>query len=163
MTATEHALPPMLLKIGVRTIINALRSSGLNVPSTDKRLFEFIFIDNGLEVVGVSLRMVILSFQRLTTLSLSARVIADLMKGDCRVNDREMNRMTGTDEVKILEELGIIELFLKRQSGTRETGDKDDGRFGWVTGSMRPDLSAVLRLHELSERGHDKEIQGSIG
>jgi len=66
-----------------------------------------------------------------------------------------MNRVIGTDEVKVLEEFGIVELFLKRQSGAREAGDKDDGRFGRVASSMGPDLSAVLRMHELSERGHD--------
>jgi hypothetical protein len=102
--------------------------------------------------------VVILSFERLTTLTLSARVITDLMKGDRRVNDRESNGVTETDEVKVLEEFGIIELFLKRQSGARETGDKDDRWFGGVTGSMGPDLGTVLGPHEVSERGHDKEI-----
>ena len=103
--------------------------------------------------------MIIISLERLTTLTLSARVITDLVKGKRRVNGREMNRATETDEVKILKEFGIVELFLKRQSGARETGDKDDRWFGRVTGSMGPDLSTVLGLHELSERRHDEEIQ----
>jgi len=74
-----------------------------------------------------------------------------------------MNRVTGTDEVKVLEEFGVVKLFLKRQSGARETGDKDDGRFGRVSGSMRPDLSAVLRMHELPEKWHDEGMQTLMG
>ena len=54
---------------------------GPNAPSTDKRVYEFVFVDNSLEVIGVSLGEVILGLERLTTLSLSARVITDLMKG----------------------------------------------------------------------------------
>jgi len=67
--------------------------------------------------------------------------------------------VTETDEVKVLEEFGIVELFLKRQSSARETGDKDDRWLGRVTGSMGPDLSTVLGPHKVSERGHDEEIQ----
>ena len=103
--------------------------------------------------------MVILGLERLATLSLSARVIANLMRGDRCVSDREVNLRAETYEVKVLEELGVIKLFLECQSGTRETGNKDDGRFGRVTGRMGPDLSAVIGLYELAERGHDQEIQ----
>lgn len=107
--------------------------------------------------------MIILSLERLTTLTLPARVITDLMKGDRRVNERETSCVTETDEVKVFEKFGIIELFLERESGTRETGDKNDGRFGRITGSMSPDLSTVLRPYGLSERGHDEVIQVPMG
>ena len=70
----------------------------------------------------------------------------------------ETNRVTETDEVKVLEEFWILELFLKRQSGARETGDKDDGRFGRVAGTMGPDLCAVLGLNELPERWHGEGV-----
>ena len=136
-----------------------MKSSGLNVPSADKGFCESVFIDNSLEIIGVSLREVILGLEGLTTLTLTARVITDLMKGNRRVNDQEMGRVTGTNEVEVVEEFGIVELFLKRQSGARETGDKDDGRFGRVTGSMSPDLSTVFGLHELAERGHTAGIR----
>ena len=136
-----------------------MKSSRSNAPSTDKRSCEFVFVNESLEVVGISLGVIILSLERLTALPLSARVIPDLMKGDRRINDRETNCVTRTDEVKVLEEFGIFELFLKRQSGARETGDKDDRWFGGITGRMGPDLSTVLGLHELSERGHDEDIQ----
>ena len=106
--------------------------------------------------------MIILSLERLIALTLSARVITDLMKGGRCVNDRETNHVTRTDEMKVLEEFGIVELFLKRQSGARETGDKDDRWFGGVTGSMGPDPSTILGPHELSERGHDEEIQALV-
>ena len=52
-----------------------------NVPSADERFDEFIFIDDSLEVIGVSLREIVLGFERLTTLTLPTRVIADLAKG----------------------------------------------------------------------------------
>lgn len=67
-----------------------------------------------------------------------------------------MNRVTEAYEVKVLKEFGIVELFFKCESGTRETGDEDHGRFGRVTSSMGPNAGAVLRLHELSESGHDE-------
>ena len=137
-----------------------MKSSESNVPSADKRSRESVFVNDGLEIVCISLGVIILRLEGLTTLTLSARVITDLVKGGGRyVNDRETNRVTATDEVKVLEEFGIIELFLKRQSGTRETGDKDDGWFGRVTGSMGPDLGTVLGPHELSERGHNEGIR----
>ena len=107
--------------------------------------------------------MVVLSLERLATLTLAAGVITDLIKGDRRINDRELDRVTETDEVKVLEEFGIVELFLKRQSGARKTGDKDDGWFCGVAGSMGPDLSTVLRLHELPERGHGKKSGVGVG
>jgi len=134
----------------------------INAPSTDKRFREFVFVNDSLEVVGVSLRVVILSLERLITLTLPARVITDLMKGDGCVNDRETNHVTGADEIKAFEEFGIVELFLKRQGGARETGDKDDRWLGRVTGSMGPDPSTILGPHELSERGHDEEIQALV-
>jgi hypothetical protein len=62
----------------------------------------------------------------------------------------------GTDKVEALEELGIVELFLKRKSGARETGDEDDRWLGRVARSVGPDPSAVLGLHKLSERGHEE-------
>jgi len=55
---------------------------GSNAPSTDKRFCEFVFINNGFEIIGVSLRVVILCLERLTTLTMSARVVTDLIKGD---------------------------------------------------------------------------------
>ena len=116
-----------------------MKSSESNVPSADKRSRESVFVNDGLEIVCVSLGVIIFRLEGLTTLALSARVI--------------------TDEVKVLEEFGIIELFLKRQSGTRETGDKDDGWFGRVTSSMGPDLGTVLGPYELSERGHNEGIR----
>ena len=61
----------------------------------------------------------------------------------------------GTDEIEVLEELGIVELFLKRKSGARETGDKDDSWLGRIARRVRPDPSTVLGLHKLSERGHE--------
>lgn len=70
-----------------------------------------------------------------------------------------MSRIAGTDEVKVFYEFGIIELFLKRQSGARETGDEDDSRFGRVASSVGPDFSTVLGLHELSEGWHRGGIQ----
>jgi len=146
--------------IGVRTI--AISGVETNVPPADKRFCEFVFINDSLEVIGVSLGVIILSFERLITLTLSARVITDLMKRDRCVNDRETNHVTGTDEIKALEEFGIVELFLKRQSGARETGDKDDRWSGRVTGSMGPDPSTILGPHEPSERGHDEEIQALV-
>lgn len=65
-----------------------------------------------------------------------------------------MNRIAGTDEVEVFEQFGIIKLFLERQGGTRKTGDEDDGRFFRVAGSMSPNVSTVLGLHELSEGWH---------
>ena len=53
----------------------------LNVPSADERFDEFVFIDDSLEVIGVSLGEIVLGFEWLTTLTLPARVIADLVKG----------------------------------------------------------------------------------
>ena len=70
-----------------------------------------------------------------------------------------MDRIAGTDEVQVFEQFWIIELFLKRQSGARETGDEYDGRFGRVSGSMSPNFSTVLGLHELSEGWHGEEIR----
>jgi hypothetical protein len=136
-----------------------LNSSGSNPPSADKRFCEFVLVSNGLEVVGVSLGVVILSFERLATLPLSARVIADLTGKDHLPITNKSHHITETDKVKVLEEFGIIELFLKCQSGARETGDEDDCRFGRVTSSMGPDLGTVLGLHELSEGWHDEESQ----
>ena len=98
-----------------------------NVPSTDERFDEFIFIDDSLEVIGVSLREIVLGSERLITLTLPARVIVDLVNGSLSFGQK-ISRATGTDE-----ELGIIELFLKRKSGTREPRDKDDSRLGRIT------------------------------
>lgn len=89
--------------------------------------------------------MVILRLERLAALALPAGVVTDLIKGDHRVSKTgKTNRVAATDEVKAIKELGIVELFLKCQGGTRETGDKDDGRLGGVAGSMGPDLGPVL-------------------
>ena len=108
--------------------------------------------------------MVVLGREWLSTLPLSARVITDLMRRIVGVNDQEMNRiMMVTDEVKVLEEFRVIKLFLERQSGAGETGDKNDCGFGRIAGSVGPDLSAVLRLHELPERGHDEGNQVLMG
>ena len=74
-----------------------------------------------------------------------------------------MSGVTGAYKVEVLEELGIVELFLKRKSGARETGDEDNGRFGRVACSVGPDLSAVLGPHKLSERGHEEGIQALTG
>lgn len=69
------------------------------------------------------------------------------------------NRIAGTDKVEVLEEFRVIELFLKCQSGARETGDEDDGRFGGITGGMSPNFGTVLGLYELSEGWHNEENQ----
>jgi hypothetical protein len=123
-----------------------------NTPSVDKRLREFVLIDNGLEVVGVSLGVVILSLERLVTLTLTARVITDLAKKVRLLKtEKSTNGIAGADEVEIPEELGVVKLFLKCQSGTRETGDEYDGWFGGVSSSLSPNFGAVFGLHELSE------------
>ena len=64
-----------------------MKSSGPNAPSADKGSCEFVFVNDSLEVIGVSLGVIVLGFERLTTLTLTTGVIADLMKGDRRVND----------------------------------------------------------------------------
>jgi hypothetical protein len=75
-----------------------------------------------------------------------------------------MNRIAGTDQVEIFEEFRVIELFLKREGGARETGDEDDGRFCGVAGSVSPNFSTILGLHKLSEGWHDREgIQMLLG
>jgi len=55
--------------------------SGSNAPSANKRFSEFVSISNGLEVIGVSLRVVIFGLERLTTLTMPAGVITDLRNG----------------------------------------------------------------------------------
>jgi len=65
--------------IRVRTI--AISGVEINAPPADKRSCEFVFINDSLEVIGVSLGVIILSLERLITLTLSARVITDLTKG----------------------------------------------------------------------------------
>jgi len=112
-------------------------NDGSDAPPADERLVKFVFIDNGLEVIRVSLRVIILSIERLITLTMSTRVV--------------------TDEVEVFEEFAIIELFLKCQSGTRETGDEDHGRFSRVAGSVCPNFSTVLGLYELSEGSHGED------
>ena len=67
--------------------------------------------------------------------------------------------MAVTDEVKVLEEFGILKLLLERESSAREAGNEHDGRLCGVASSMGPDLGTVLGLHELPKRGHDEEIQ----
>lgn len=83
MEGVERTLPPMLLwkKNGIRAIKHTLIVlMGPNVPSANERLRKFVLISDGLEVICVSLRVVILSFERLTTLTLTARIVTDLMR-----------------------------------------------------------------------------------
>ena len=122
-----------------------------NAPSTDERLPELVFVDNGLEIIGVSLGVIIIGLEWLTTLTLTARVVTDLMKGnDALISEKPMNRIAGTNKVEVLEEFGVIKLFLKCKGGARETRDEDNGRFGRVASSMSPNFGTVLRLDELS-------------
>ena len=51
-----------------------------NPPSTDERFRELVLVDDSFKIVCVSLRVVILSFERLTALTLSARVITNLIE-----------------------------------------------------------------------------------
>lgn len=51
-----------------------------NVPSADERSGDFIFVDDSLEVIGVSLGEIVLGLERLTTLTLPAGVVADLVR-----------------------------------------------------------------------------------
>jgi hypothetical protein len=62
----------------VRAVV--IGSPAPNVPSADERFDEFIFVDDSLEVIGVSLREIVLSVERLSALALPAGVIADLVK-----------------------------------------------------------------------------------
>ena len=64
--------------VGIRTIKDVFVEV-LYAPPADKRFGEFVLISNGLEVIRVSLRVVILGFERLTTLTLSARVVTNPM------------------------------------------------------------------------------------
>ena len=68
-----------------------------------------------------------------------------------------MRRIAGTDKVEVFEEFTVVELFLKRQSGARETGNENDGWFGRVASSVSPDPGTVLRLYELSKGWHGEE------
>lgn len=69
-----------------------------------------------------------------------------------------MSGVRATDKVEVFEKGGIVELFLKRKGSARETGDKDDGGLGRIACSMGPDLSAVLGLDKVSERGHEERV-----
>jgi hypothetical protein len=70
------------------------------------------------------------------------------------------DRIAGTNKVEALQKFGIIELFLKCQSGTGEPGDEDNGRFGRVASSMSPNSGTVLGLNKLSEGWHDEDVVG---
>ena len=63
----------------VRTVIVGSPAPN-DVPSADERPGEFIFIGDSLEVIGISLGEIVVSLERLATLTLPARVIADLVK-----------------------------------------------------------------------------------
>ena len=64
------------------------------------------------------------------------------------------------------EEVGIhvriLPLFIEGKGATRETGDKHDGRFGWVARRLRPDLGSIGRCDvdghsERNERDEGEE------
>jgi hypothetical protein len=57
-----------------------VKNAWSNAPSADERLSELVFIKDGLEVIGVSLGVVVFGLERLTTLTLTARVVTNLMR-----------------------------------------------------------------------------------
>ena len=84
----------LLWKYRVRVVIDDLELSRSNAPTANKRLPEFVFINDGFEVISVSLGVVILSLEWLTALTLPTRVVTDLVKGrGSRVDNEETDEL----------------------------------------------------------------------